>query len=613
MGPLPFLGGQSILEPGTPGERPAPRGTLPGISSPGRAVTRGAGLGGPLAGLFPFPESGRRARPTPPGVFPFLAFLLAAALPALALSRAWEANLASPGDFLFVGGAAGATWDTYGLPYPEGDWRAAYAASAEWNGWLRREGAVTDEIASAGAAQALWIRPEPLLALALTWSHDLERNRYAEPGKLNASLGGRRSGMGMAAVYRLLDDGGADVGAEGGAPGGEAPGGVFLDLGLAVPEFDRHGFSWSAAMGNRARWRLEYALERRDVDEPFRVENLDSSGSGEMVEGTYRARTLSHRVSAELPLAGGSLALSGAYAEGEPWRPHGEFWFTDSSRRVEAAARFSRAIGRGTGMAWGVWSAHASYREAEAISLGRRIPQGSEGAKRFHYARNHVRDFAAGVGRGPARRAGGTPGGPKGGAFGREPYGLGVGAEFRDYAWKSSPSPDALEARSETLSYNRLGLSFIANLYGGLFKESELLSGSMRASAWEAHGGWRFGIPVPAALGGRSRPLSAAAGLSLYRTGFRLEWEGRSVSQRLLSVDTSAAYGSARSGRLIGATPRLEAVWNHGVFRIGAYASQVVPLSLETDGPGSGGMGSDTRYPPFRNGFTAALRLEAGY
>ena len=533
--------------------------------------------------------------------------MAAAARPALGLSRAWEANLARPGDFLFMGAAPGAAWDTSVLPYPEGDWRISYAASAEWNGWLRREGAVTDEAASAGAAQALWIRPEPLLAFALTWSHDLERNRYAEPGKLNAALGGARSGMGMAAVYRLL----GDEAPAGGAPASEAPGAGFVDLGLAIPEFGRQGYSWRAAAGRCARWRLEYVLNRQDVDEPFSVENLDTSGNGEKVEGAYRARTASHRVSAELPLAGGSLALSGAYAEGTPWRPRREYWFSDSSRRVEAAGRYARDMGKGSGRdgGWGIWSAHASFREAEAISLGRRIPPGSEGTKRFHYARNHGRDFAAGLGRDPAPPVGGL----FGWLSGREPYGLSLGAEVRDYAWTSTPSSDALDARSETLSYNRLGLSFIANLYGGLFKESELVSGSIRASAWEAHGGWRFGIPLPSALGGRSRPLSAAAGVSLYRTDFRMEWEGRSLSQRLLSVDTSAAYGSERNGRLIGATPRLEAEWNQGRFRIGVSASQVIPLIFETDAPESGGRGPGSRYPPFRNGFTAALRLEAGY
>jgi hypothetical protein len=539
-----------------------------------------------------------------------LVFLIAvAALPALGLSRAWEANLARPGDFLFTGAEAGAAWDASGLPYPAGDWRALYSASAQWDGWLRREGgegAATEEVASGGAAQALWIRPEPMLALALTWSHDLERNRYAEPGRLNAALGGVRSEMGMAAVYRLLGDGGA-------------AGDAFLDMGLAVPAFDRHGFSWKAAVGNRARWRLEYALDRRDVDEPFSVENLDTSGGGEKMEGAYRARTLSHRVSAEMPLAGGSLALSGAYAEGTPWRPHAEFWFSDSSRRAEAGARYARAIGNGgdgSGRDWGVWSSHASYRETEAISLGRRIPPGSEGAKRFHYARNHGRDFAAGVGRDPAPALKAFKGFQ--GPAGREPDGLSLGAEVRDYVWKSAPSPDALDARSETLSYNRLGLSFIANLYGGLFKESEIVSGSFRASAWEAHGAWRFGIPIPSALGGRNRPLSASAGVSIYHTDFRLDWEGRSLSQRLFTVDTSAAYGSARRGHLIGATPRLQADWIQGRFRAGLAVSQVLPLRFKTRGAGAdagedAGGPAETRYPAFRNGFTAALRLEAGY
>ena len=328
----------------------------------------------------------------------------------------------------------------------------------------------------------------------------------------------------------------------------------------------------------------------------------------------------------------------GLYGIGTPYRPENnqEYWFSDSSRRVDAVARYARPF------AWGEGNLRVAFRESEAITFGRRIPPGSEGLKRFHYARNHGQLLEIGAGREPAgteseaSNASFAPNAP----WDRGVSGLSLGAAYRDYAWTSTPSPDALDAHNETLSYNRLGLSFIANLYGGLFKESEIISGSFHAGTWEVHGGWSGRLPwlSPAGsegatgsgsgfgsgtgsgigAGGRGRfgAWRGTGALSLYRTDFRLRWEGHSLSQRVFSVDTSAAYGGGPSGHLIGATPRLGAAWSLGRFRAEITASQAVPLILEVDGTGNSGSGSarsSESYPWFRNGFVAEARLQAGY
>ncbi|MDB5105631.1 MAG: hypothetical protein JWP91_3320 [Fibrobacteres bacterium] len=504
-------------------------------------------------------------------------FLILLQAPAFGLARIWEANLARPMDFLSPG--AHAAGETSTIPYPEGDWTAIYSASLDWTGLARREGASFGEVASGSAVQAVWARPAPMLDLALTWSGSVERNRYIDPGKLDLSLGGTRAGRGLAVVYHL----------------------ALIDLGLTLPDVDRQAYAWMLAAGRNGPWRIEYSLAQRDVDEPFTVANLDSNGSGERVQGSYRMRSLAHRMLGRAPLAGGSLALMGTYAEGAPERPEGEFWLSDSSRSAEASASYERPFSRGT---WGRWRIRSAYRECEALTLGRRMPPGSEGLKRFHYARNHGESWEAGAAWSPGKAAG-----------------LDLGGAYRDYAWTSTPSADALDSRNETLSYNRLGLSFIANVYGGLFKAAEIVSGSFHAGAWEAHGDWAgrlAGRPAGAAATGWGG-LSGTAGLSLYRADFRLRTEGHSLTQRVFSVDTSAAYGRDVRGFLIGATPRLGAAWTLGRFRFGLSVSQIVPMvfRLERD-PNAGGETSGAaeergEYPLFRNGFSAQAGLQAGY
>jgi hypothetical protein len=208
--------------------------------------------------------------------------------------------------------------------------------------------------------------------------------------------------------------------------------------------------------------------------------------------------------------------------------------------------------------------------------------------KRFHYARNHAFLWELGADAATAR-------------------GWRAGATWRRLDWESRPSPDALEARSETLSYNRLGLSFIGNLYGGLFKLSELMEGGLEADLWEARGSWAL----------RRGPFGAEAGLSLFRTGFDLRAEGRTLSQRVLAVDTARSFLLSYRGYLLGVTPRLRSVLDFGVLRLEAEAAQAVPVRVSAERRGGDGGGAveaeAAEMPAFRNAFEARLRLIAGF
>jgi len=501
-----------------------------------------------------------------------LGLLLLAQAPAFSLSRIWDADLARPPDLLPLGRPA--PEDTSMIPYPEGDWKAVYAGSLAWTGWLRSEDAAFAEVASGQAGQALWVRPMAQLDLGLTWFERMDRNRYVDSGQIEARLGEARRGLGFTLVQHVL-------------PG--AAGRPYLDLGVILPDAERQAYAWMLAGGRRGSWHAEYSLARGDVAEDFYVLNLDPGGDGETVQGLYRVRTLAHRILLQAPMAGGRLSLLGAYGESAPWRPQSEFWFSDSSRSVDGDLSFAHP------WALGQWRALTGYRESEATTFARRIPPGSDGLKRFHYAANHAQSWEAGGERLPGEG---------------ETGGLRLGLAYRDYAWKSTPSADALDARNETLSYNRLGLSFIANLYGGLYKAAEIIGGEFHAGAWAANMEWRGRVPIGVGS------LEAVAGLTGYRTGFRLDVDGHTLSQKFLTVDTSAAYGPHLRGYLAGVTPELRMRWSWRRLGLEAGAAQIVPVTVSVERLGQAPPlhpHSATSYPLFHNGFSAHVALEAGY
>jgi hypothetical protein len=412
------------------------------------------------------------------------------------------------------------------------------------------------------------------LDVGLTWFESLERNRYSDSDHIEARLGETRRGEGITLVQHVL-------------PG--AAGSPYLDMGVRLPDVERQAFVWMLAGGRRGAWHAEYSLAQGAVAEDFYVLNLDPAGDGEVVKGLYDLRTVTHRILIKSPLAGGRLSVLGAYAESEPRRPEGEFWFSDSSRSVDASLSYAHPWARGR------WTALAAYREGEAVTLGRRIPPGSEGLKRYHFARSHDQAWEAGAGRLPAEG---------------ETGGLRMGLSYRDYAWKSAPAPDALDAREETLSYNRLGLSFIANLYGGLYKAAEIIGGDFHSGAWVAESEWRGRART------RAGDLEMTAGLSGFRTDFRFRVDGRTLTQRFLAVDTSAVYGPDLRGYLAGVTPEIRLRWSLGRLRLEAGAAQLVPVSVSMENRRTSAAlhpASATEYPWFRNGFSAQAVIEAGY
>lgn len=545
----------------------------------------------------------------PPAALAFGAAAAVAALlavPAAAQSRLWEANLLRAEDFL--PGLQGNAADTPLVRGPAAPGLLSFRSEARWAGLLDREdGEGKAGMLAVRGANALWVRPLPGIAFGATWLERLDRNRLVDPGALDARLGVERGAWGLVWRTSLLEL------FEGGA--GRRHGDGFVDFGLRIPDRRRQSFAWMLAMGREGRWHAEYGLDQEEAAEDFSVRNLDTAGAGEVVAGLYSTRVATHRWRARAPLFAGDLSAVAAYGEGRPRRPDREFWYCDSSRRLEGRLGYARPA------AFGAWRAAGAFEEAEAISIGRRIPEGSEGLKRFHHARNHAVLWELGGEAGSAaamdplgggreaekasRDGGGNPdgGSRKGGTWGWR-----AGATYRRLAWESHPPDDALASRRETLSYNRLGLSFVANLYGGLYKLSELIDGRIAAGLWEARGAVRL----------VRGPVAAEPGLSLFRTDFAVRAEGRTLNQRLIVIDTAGSFRAAYGGYLAGVTPGLRLSLDLGRARLTGEAAQALPFLAEVrreggTGGGGGAARDEARYPAFRNGFAARVELLAGF
>lgn len=526
--------------------------------------------------------------------------VLLATQAAFSQARLWRATLLDPAlaipgldrrapDTALIGGTESSTLRGMappagaGLPAPGR--RLEWRSDAGWQGILHREGEAESEILAASTTQSLWLRMAGGTVLGLIGSGRLDRNRNLEPGELETRLGDDRRSLGGVWIQSLLPRAGEE-GASGDAP--------FLDMAARIADIRMQGYQWMLAGGRTGRWRVEYGFIQEEILETARILNLDTAGSGEKISGSYRARFIGHRLVAMAPVAGGTASLLAQYGFGRPRRPQSEFWFCDSSRQLRGRLAYRRPFAAGAWEAWG------DFQEAEAYSIGRRIPAGSEGVKRFHFARNHgtLRELGAAVFLPVSVAADGPTAGS---------WAWRLGALYRGLDGTSRPPEDALDSRRETLSYNRLGVSFIANLYGGLFKMSELIQGEAALGTAEVFGGGE----------GRWGLLRAGADLSAWRAGLMAEASGRTLEQKLLAVDTSDTFRIRYQGWVAGLTPRLTAALRLPYITVEAEAAQALPIFSDIRREGAAGSAraevDESRYALGRNGFAARARLVAGF
>ncbi len=309
------------------------------------------------------------------------------------------------------------------------------------------------------------------------------------------------------------------------------------------------GFDWMQAPGSfhsgGIRW--QFSTTFRDGSEQVDFQDNRPKGTGEKVQADFYSRLQSTSSQLEIPMGTGVLALCARYTSSKPTLPRSEYNLTDSSQtlRLGLAYRIPQSLGS-------VWYA---YEEGQARTIGLRVPPGSEGTKRFHYA-------LTGTSLQEARFESRTWSLLRQGLSS-----LSLGGN--SLTLRSSPPADAIDERKETLSYNRLGLSYIADIYGGFSRNGELVTtrGSLRqiegtARHIQEFRGWRMDLALPMAL-----------------SWIDFDLDGQTVDQGVFSTTVDRTYAYGRSGRILSVTPRLSVewatpLWGNGILKLGGKVSQ---------------------------------------
>jgi hypothetical protein len=364
------------------------------------------------------------------------------------------------------------------------------------------------------------------------------------------------------------------------------------------------GFRWNRPMPSlRSRGlSFEFLHTFSDIADPFHIVDLRPAGSGENVFGTFNTHYQGASMIAEIPLGDNLWTGSADYRWSRPDMAKSEYSFTDSSQSLRLGMAFT-----GPPPLAKIWYA---YQEARVRTTGRRIPPGSSGSKRFHYALTstslHEMRIAS------TRRD----------FYSNSSTSMEIAGNWNSF--NSTPPDEAINQHKETLSYNRLGLSFIADVYGGFARSAELVTiqGEMRQLELTPRHEQR--LPW--------LRLELSAPMSL--TWFDFSLDGESRTQELFATHVDRTYVYGRTGRILSVTPRLTVdgnlpPWGSAKLKLKAKVGQTLLLwnditntypspSAPPGGPGNGGPSvsvspREAVYPAWANGFLGELTVALDY
>ncbi len=461
------------------------------------------------------------------------------------------------------------------------------ASSSTWTPTLKNTGTESVTLRSYQESQTLY------LALG-TWA-DLKLGRYTmystyafrDSAAYAAQLQSDRHGYPVGVLYHLLK---------------QDMQGTHFDLLLdfkAVEKLEYHlGFQWSRpdVVGQSRYFSLECLHTYRDASDPFLFADLRPSGTKEQLSGTYNARYQSLSALSETRLGPGIWGASALYTWSQPKLPKGEYGFTDSSQSLKLGLQF-----KGTRKLPSLWYA---YTEGRTRTSGIRVPPGSEGSKRFHYAlSSHTLQEL----RMESHRHEWIP---------KVSSSVGLAGSY--FSLQSEPSQSAIDQHKETLSYNRLGLSFIADMYGGFSRSGELigLNGKIEQLELVTHHELHLST------------LRLLLDLPIILTYMDASMHGETHTQGLFTTSVDRVYDFGKTGRILSLTPRLKGEWQvgtlgQGKLKMGAKASQAIFLwndvenrpgtssnpAKPSDPPKATASTSTADYPPLSNGFLGEISM----
>ena len=347
----------------------------------------------------------------------------------------------------------------------------------------------------------------------------------------------------------------------------------------------RDAYRGALGVGHRegGPWRVEASYSQESYGEGFHVSGVGPDSIPRDWHALYLGRLWNVGVVADKTWDWGSLAIKAGYRRSQPRRDGSAYQLSDSSQAILLGARWQGPPTR-------PWRAEWEYGESQSHSFGRRLPSGSEGYKRFHYALGHGYSHHAGWEMGSGKDS-------------PEPWGWTLGLTHRFYRYRNVPLAEAWQDRKETLSYNRLESSFLADVYGGFHNSSEMATMQVDLQ----HLALR-----PTLTLGKDAGIFLEAGLPLAWIYLKAGFRDSTVTRDLVASRTERAYAWESRGPMLLATPSLGFGLRRGPLSASARAAHafVAWNGLRSPGDPSGRKGEASSFPFLGNG--ALLEAQAG-
>ncbi len=400
---------------------------------------------------------------------------------------------------------------------------------------LNVQGNPSNIIYSTHKQQAIWLQPIDGMKFAMESFQRYEKFNYRDSALLNFQESENRIGYGFSWWQHLGEQNK-----------------LGFDFIIDLPDLQRFEPTLALRMQNKL-WSLEYGLAFQQADDILKVQSLDSTTKKENVAGVYRASHKAQYVKGNIPLGRGSLYGMVEWNANKPEHADKEYLLTDSSQSLRLG------IGNLYATQHGSWHSWLAYGETESISMGLRIPPGSEGAKRFHYARLLSSRLEGRIGR----------------CQNFSNWSGEINLNGFDYALKSKPAMDALDNRLETLNFNRLGLSFLSDVFGGLYRQGELMTLDLQVR--------RLSLSFAAQKSIKNFTLRLDAPISA--TLFHSNLQQQEVAKKIFLLDSGKVKTFLREGNIMATAPKLHILWTLKSFVLALSCSQALPFYVDIYDP----------------------------
>ncbi len=405
---------------------------------------------------------------------------------------------------------------------------------------LNKTDSLGAKIESSHMEQSFAVRAAPGTIVLLSRSQSRRNDSFEQVGTYSARWNASHATPGAGITTRLFSDSSER----------------YWDVATLVPDLEKPSIQVVTRYGRTKAFHLEWDYAYREKEAEFFFDAVDENGIWNRLEGEYNGNTHVSRILLRKYIQSIPVAVKAAFGWSSPTNPRGEYGLADSSRLLNLGLKYG---GDGQLESPQVW---IDFLESDVHTQGLRVHPESQGVKRFHYAYSHAYQIDGGWRSAAWKWAGGAQ--------------SRVEATARYARFQSDPHPDGFAERKESLSYNRLGLSFIADIYGGFYQSAEFVTAYFRIPT--------LGIAMKHAF--RRDPFTLWLDLPVFLSKIDLEWKKETMTQTIFVVNTEQSHSFRLAGETLVATPRLGLAFRHGGLLLSGRLAQTLLLwdSLATLG-----------------------------